>query len=148
MTLAHSALLLLFAAACGGPPAPYQCEGIGFDFEPDCAAARRNVALARSSLLELLPGGELELEQLLSGLPIRVKDAHDLGELSPETWRMGHYDILEGVTLARGMDSLLHELLHHLDASRLSLGTQWHQGWESNGYFRRDEEYQRQRVAP
>lgn len=51
------------------------------------------------------------------------------------------------ISLDRTRIVLVHELLHDWDAQHLSVGTSWHEGWDSNGYDSAQTEYVR-RLLP
>ena len=145
LILAMAALI----ASCGpARPMKYECPvsitAMTFhgEFELDCTVVEQNVRLAQRILYEHGLETPREFEDLYRGMNVYIYDEDYLSyDLKSDSYVVGFYMSGRGIETTRDGLSLLHELLHHLDAVYLQIGTAWHEGWTTNGYHEADLEY-------
>jgi hypothetical protein len=131
--------IALLAIACGYEPGAYECgvEGLGqvtSDAPISCAGVRRNAVKAFEAIAAQGIVGDWR------ETPVRFVSTDCLDEAGGLCTE-GVTDPLGRITVRRRGDTLAHELLHALDAQKLRPGTQWHQGWDTNGYLAADRAY-------
>lgn len=101
-----------------------------------------------------IPEGELEynfaalseaLAPLVDVCTLKIQTIH---VLRVDSWSVqdgdaeGYFDPTAGITLGRSMRAWAHEMLHAKDAASLAVGSAWHEGWETNGYRERIDNYE------
>jgi hypothetical protein len=112
------------------------------DFEIDCTAAEQNVRRAQRILWEHGLETPREFEDLYRNMNVYVYDEEFLSyDLKDDFYIVGYYRTGMGIELSKDGLALLHEMLHHLDAMYLQIGTAWHENWNKNGYHEADLEY-------
>lgn len=141
--------LAVLTVSCGpARPMAYECPVsitpmvFHSEFELDCTVVEQNVRLAQRILYEHDLETPREFEDLYRGMNVYIYDEDYLSyDLGSDSYVVGYYMSGRGIEMTKDGFSLLHELLHHLDAVYLQIGTAWHEGWKTNGYHEADLEY-------
>lgn len=135
-------LLVLMGTGCGWYPFPYRtgdyvaksdCIEVHADFPINQAALDHNVSEVRRILDEHGVVRVADFCNEFQDIPIAIsKNARVNG--SDNT---GYYNRLRGILLGYASESMLHEFLHEVDATRdlNYLTTESHTGWKQKGYW-------------
>lgn len=138
---------------CGGLAGNTLCPQLGVGpvttergLRVDCAALDANLSRADDICADYGIATSDEFWAAMGNVEI-----HFRGEY---IWESGAYGPVLGyyepgrMVLGRDAQALLHEFLHHLEASRGWIFTGSHAGWESNGFNSADIEFQRRLFTP